>query len=336
MSSEILQILSATWDELVHVAPYFFLGVAIGAVIRTFRLHVRMRDSLARYGAWAVPAAVVIGVISPLCSCGAIPLFVSLVSSGVALAPALTLLLVSPLMSPSGYTITAWELGPAWANLKVFSALFMGFTSGAAFLLLERRGWFGGPGEYLNLKVKGKIDIHGDDCPGELHCHCGDQWSNRLGRAGHGKAVIFLAKAWELSLKTGKFTLFGVVVAVLAERYIPNQWIAGYLGKGTAANIVLVTFLGAPLHVNEISAAAILYSLLGLGLAKGPALAFLIGGPVTSIPALAVLVSMCRRRVVAAFMALTLVGTMILALSFQGVVDRFPAVDAFFEYTKGE
>ncbi|MGE5663211.1 MAG: permease, partial [Deltaproteobacteria bacterium] len=92
--------------ELWHVAPYFFLGVAIGAVIRTFRLHVRMRDALGTFGALAIPAAVLVGTISPLCSCGSIPIFVSLVSSGVPLAPALTLLLVSPLMSPSGYTIT--------------------------------------------------------------------------------------------------------------------------------------------------------------------------------------------------------------------------------------
>jgi uncharacterized membrane protein YraQ (UPF0718 family) len=237
-------------------------------------------------------------------------------------------------MSPSGYTITAWELGPAWANLKVFCALFMGFFAGAAILWLERKGWFGAPGEYL--RVKGKIDIHAEDCPGELHCHCGDQWSNRLGRAGHGKPVIFLAKAWELSLKTGKFTLIGVFVAVLAERYIPREWIAGYLGEGSVTNILLVALFAVPLHVNEISAAAILYSLLGLGLAKGPALAFLVGGPVTSIPAMAVLFSMCRRRVVAAFLCLALAGTLILAITFQGVVDRFPSVNAFFEYSKGE
>jgi hypothetical protein len=237
-------------------------------------------------------------------------------------------------MGPSGYTITAWELGPAWANLKVFSALFMGAFAGTSVFLLERRGWFGGAGEYLRLK--GRIDIHAEDCPGELHCHCGDQWSNRLGRAGHGTPVIFLAKAWELSLKTGKFTLIGVFVAVLAERYIPSAWIAAYLGKGTTLNILLVALFAVPLHVNEISAAAILYSLLGLGLAKGPALAFLVGGPVTSIPAMAMLASMCRRRVVAAFLCVALAGTMVLAVSFQGVVDRFPSVNAFFEYSKGE
>jgi len=317
--------------EAWYVSPYFLAGVLIGAAIRTFRLHVRMRDSLGRYGALAVPAAVVAGTISPLCSCGSIPIFVSLVSSGVALAPALTLLLVSPLMSPSGYLITAWELGPAWANLKLGCAVFMGFFAGGVTLLLERRGLFGNPGV---LRRTGRIDIHAPDCPGDLRCTCGDQWSNRLARKGHGRGVVFLAKAWELTLSTGKFTLVGIAAAVLAERYLPRRWIAGYLGSGSAADVILVTVLAVPLHVNEITAAAILYSLVDLGLAKGPALALLIGGPATSIPAMAVLSALCRKRVVVLFLGLCLAGTLVLALSFQFAVSHWPAVDAMFQYVK--
>ncbi|MGZ8463599.1 MAG: permease [Candidatus Deferrimicrobiaceae bacterium] len=89
-----------------------------------------------------------------------------------------------------------------------------------------------------------------------------------------------------------------------------------------------------PLHVNEITAAAILYSLLGFGLAKGPALAFLIGGPATSIPAMSMLLAMCRRRVVATFLALCLAGTLILSMSFQAAVNRFPAFSVMFDYVK--
>jgi uncharacterized membrane protein YraQ (UPF0718 family) len=133
---------------------------------------------------------------------------------------------------------------------------------------------------------------------------------------------------------TGKFTLLGVVLAVLAERYIPREWIAGYLGEGSVKNVLLVTFFSVPLHVNEITAAAILYSLLGLGLAKGPALAFLVGGPATSIPAMSVLLTMCRKRVVATFLAICICGTLILALGFQFLVSRYPAIDLLFEYAK--
>ncbi|MEK6779847.1 MAG: permease, partial [Candidatus Deferrimicrobiota bacterium] len=151
---------------------------------------------------------------------------------------------------------------------------------------------------------------------------------------GHGRAGVFLAKAWELTLKTGKFTLLGVAIGVLAERYIPREWIAGYLGEGSVKNVLLVTLFSVPLHVNEITAAAILYSLLELGLAKGPALAFLIGGPVTSIPAMSVLLTMCRKRVVATFLAICICGTLILALGFQFLVSRYPAIDLLFEYAK--
>ncbi len=331
MAEELLALGRMLAGETWHVLPYFLAGVGIGALIRTDRVLVRRRDSLGRFGSWAIPAAVLVGFISPLCSCGAIPIFVSLVSSGVPLAPALTLLLVSPLMSPSGYAITAWELGPAWANLKAFSALFLGAFAGIATYLLEKRGFFGNPGV---LRVPGKIDIHAPGCPGELACSCGDQWSNRLAREGAGRGVVFLAKAGELTLTTGKFTLLGIVLGVLAERYVPREWIAGYLGEGSAKNVLLVTLFSVPLHVNEITAAAILYSLLELGLAKGPALAFLVGGPATSIPAMSVLLTMCRKRVVGVFLGICLAGTLILSLSFQFLVDRYPAFNLLFEYAK--
>ena len=73
---------------------------------------------------------------------------------------------------------------------------------------------------------------------------------------------------------------------------------------------------------------------MGLGMAKGPALAFLVGGPATSIPAMSVLATMCRKRVVAVFLAICLAGTFVLAASFQLLVERFPAFDALFQYAK--
>ncbi|RMG61459.1 MAG: hypothetical protein D6713_00345 [Deltaproteobacteria bacterium] len=303
-------------EELHGIWIYFFLGVFIGAVIRTYRLHVRMRNQLAKFGAFAIPVAVLVGAFSPLCSCGSIPLFVSLVSSGVPLAPALALLITSPLMSPSGYTITAWELGVGWANVKFASAIFMGLFAGYLTHYLELRGFFG---KTPLLKAEGPIDIHAPDCPGELRCTCGQQFSNRLARKIDNKFVIFLAKSWELTLKTGKFTLLGIAIAVLAERYIPREWIGGYLSTGSVTNTLFVTFFSAPLHVNEITAAAILYSLLNLGLAKGPGLAFLVGGPVTSIPAMSVLFTMCRRRVLGVYVFVSFVGTILLALVYQAV-----------------
>lgn len=315
--------------EAWHILPYFLLGIAIGAVIRTFRLHVRMRDSLGTFGVWVIPGAIVVGVISPLCSCGAIPLFVSLVSSGVPLSAALTLLLVSPLMSPSGYTITAGLLGIPWANLKLLCAVLMGAFCGTTIWLMERGGLF--PREGL-IKFAGKVDIHADDCPGELHCHCGDQWSNRLGRAGHGNFVIFFAKAWELTLKTGKFTLIGLVVSVVAARYLPREWVSAVLGGGGFLRIIGVTLASAFLHVNEITAAQILYSISDMGVGKGPALAFLIGGPVTSMPAMAVLWTMCRPRVVATFVAIALIGTVVLAVALQAATDLWPSAAAIFQF----
>ena len=69
MGTETSALLKAFVEEISHIWPWFFLGVLLGAIIRTWRLHVRMRDSLGKFGLWAVPAAVLIGTSGSRNSC---------------------------------------------------------------------------------------------------------------------------------------------------------------------------------------------------------------------------------------------------------------------------
>src|SRR5512138_2284843 len=137
MGERLLQLVGYIW-------PYFLIGVAVGALIRTYKLHVHLRNNLPRYGFWGIFVAILVGLISPLCACGVIPIIVSLLMAGMPLAPSMALVVTSPLMSIEGYTITAGLLGPWWANAKLAAAVFMGLFAGLVTHLLERRGFAAG------------------------------------------------------------------------------------------------------------------------------------------------------------------------------------------------
>ena len=312
------------WEGVLHILPFFLAGVLIAAVIRTYRLHVRLRKHLPRFGFWGIFVATGVGVVSPLCACGVLPIMVSLLTTGLPLAPAMALLVASPLMSAEGYGVTYGLLGPAWANAKLVAAVFMGLFTGFATHLIARGGGF----ETADI-FRGPIpvgDIHDPDCDHRIACNCPDKWSNRVAKKYRNKFVIFWAKAVESFIHVGKFTAVGLVIEVLGARYIPQEWIAAVFGKADTHwyTTILVALAAVPLHVNQFTAAGILFGpvdILGADqIAWGPGMAFLIGGPVTALPAIGVFLSLFKPRVFWLYLGLCLAGTLIVAYTTQAIL----------------
>jgi uncharacterized membrane protein YraQ (UPF0718 family) len=306
---------------MLHILPYFVVGVLIGAWIRTYKFHVRLRKHLPRFGSLAVLAATLVAVISPLCACGVLPIMVSLVTSGLPLAPAMALLVASPLMSFEGYAVTAGLLGPTWANAKLAAAVFMGLWAGLVTHFVTRRGF--SPAEIFRGGKPPEGDMHDPGCDHRIACNCPDRWSNRIGRKYPSKFVIFWAKALELLWAVGKYTLVGIVIEVLAARYVPSDWIAAVFGSTRWYTTVFVALASAPLHLNQFTAAGILYGpvnvleRLGQDVSWGSGMAFLIGGPVTALPAMGVFLSLFRPRVFWLYLGICLSGTLIVAFVSQ-------------------
>jgi len=309
------------WDEFLYILPFLVIGVLLEAIIRTFKWHVKIRKALTRFGVLSIGLATLLGVASPLCACATLPLVISLLLAGLPLAPAMALLVTSPLMSPAGYTLLNWELGPVWANVVLTSAIFMGLFAGTITHLLRRYGF---TEDRLFRKALPAGDFHDPDYPvEELRCDCGKQLSHRVDRCTHNKFYVFLAKFWEGSLKIGKFTLIGLFIEVIAGALIPHEWISALLEGQGILPILTLTFATIPLHLPQVTAAAMLYGFVapevgaGITLAKGAGIALLVGGPVTALPVMGVFISMFRKRVLALYLALCVTGTLLLAFTWR-------------------
>lgn len=303
--------------EFRYIFWYFMSGVALEALVRTYGWHIKLRSLLDRFGHGAIWMAAGLGLFSPLCACGVLPLTISMILAGVPFAPAMTLLVTSPLMSPAGYTLTAWELGQQWALVKVIAAVFMGLFAGYVTLYFQKKGWF----ELDSLFTRGipKGDFHDPDYPCEdLQCDCRNMFSKKYVESRtSNKFFIYLGKCVDGTLKIGKFVVLGVLIEVLAARYIPTEWISPLLTNTLPLSIPLITLAVVPLHINQIMASAILYGFVDLPLAKGPGLAFLIGGPVTAIPVMAIFITFFRKRVFFLYLGICLTGTIGLAYTYH-------------------
>ncbi|MDA8430786.1 MAG: permease [Geobacteraceae bacterium] len=314
--------------ELWDVFPYFVVGILLAGYLRTFKIAVKLQASLRKYGALSVVVASFVGIITPLCACGTITTAVSLLFAGLPLAPVMSLMVTSALLSPSTYLITLNDLGPEWTVIRTVSALAMGFFAGGVTHFLCKRGFDKG-----GLFIEGAVvpgDFHDEDYPIEhLRCNCKEKFGNRVAVRTGNKFLIFLAKTAEMFWLVGKYVLVGVVIGAIVERYLPDEWIYRFFGRQDAMNIVWITLASVPMFLHQISASSILShikSSLDGTLDGGSALAFMIGGPVTAIPTMVLFWTIFKKRVFALYMFVCIAGTIMIAFAFQGLVF-VPGVD---------
>ncbi len=316
----LLELLHEMWVELLYILPYLAFGVLLEAIIRTFKWHVKIRHALTRFGHFSIVMATILGIASPLCACATLPLVISLLLAGLPLAPAMALLITSPLMSPASYTMLSGMLGVHWATLIAACAISLGLFGGLITQLLHRYGF---DAESIFRKELPKGDFHDPDYPvEELRCECGKQLSHRVNRCTHNKFLVFLARFWEGSIKIGKFAMLGLVIEVVASSFVPTAWLTNLLTDGGMLDAVMLMFATIPLHLPQVTAASMLFGFYLpepgqlIPLAMGPGIAMLVGGPVTALPVMAIFISMFKKRVLFLYLALCIVGTLTLALVF--------------------
>jgi uncharacterized membrane protein YraQ (UPF0718 family) len=116
------------------------------------------------------------------------------------------------------------------------------------------------------------------------------------------------------SWKLGRWLLLALVIEAVIVLYVPQEAIAGVLGEDNAFAVPLAALVGVPLYLNELGALPIVSGLLERGMQPGAAIAFLIAGGVTSIPAMAAVWGVVRPRVFALYVGIGIFGATLLGL----------------------
>jgi uncharacterized membrane protein YraQ (UPF0718 family) len=251
--------------------------------------------------------ASLMGALSPFCSCGVIPVIAALLATGVPLAPVMAFWLASPLMDPSMFVLTAGVLGFQFAVAKTIAAIGMGLLGGFGVLALQGIGQLSGPalregvgnGGCAGSKIRN---------PKAVIWHF---WSEPARRE------VFRSGAARNSLFLGKWLLLAFVLESLMVAYLPSDLIARIAGDGSVWSIVTATLVGIPSYLNGSAALPLVAGLIEKGMAPGAAMAFLVGGGVTSIPAALAVWAIAQRKVFVAYLTFATIGSLLAGLAFQ-------------------
>ncbi|MFO7664084.1 MAG: permease [Chloroflexota bacterium] len=114
-----------------------------------------------------------------------------------------------------------------------------------------------------------------------------------------------------------KFMLLAFFLEALIKLYIPTAWITGLMGSDNMGAIWLAALLGVPIYTSNLAALPLVSGLLAQGMNPAAALAFLVAGPTTTLPAMAAVWGLVRRRVFALYVAIAFLGAIGLGISYS-------------------
>ncbi len=278
--------------QLRQILPYFITGIILGSIISVFfkdKIHGAMRSLRNKnIGFFGIVTASILGIASPLCMYGTIPLAASFSKSGMKDDWLAAFMMSSILLNPQ-LIIYSTALGEKALTIRLLSCFLCGICAG---LLVK----------YL-YKDKSFFDFSGFEEP-ENH----DTDPN---------PVMRLLKNIGRNLKaTGGWFLLGVVLSALFQRYVPADVISGLFGK--RFGVLMAATIGVPLYACGGGTIPLLIQWLSDGMSMGSAAAFMITGPstkITNLGALKIVLGMKRFMIYIAFvMAFSLVTGMVVNL----------------------
>lgn len=294
LSSKLILAALQAWSQVLRLGPYVAGGILLAALLHRLDLPRRWGRWLSRRGPGAVLGAAFLGVLSPLCTYGTVPVLLELLHAGASPGPAIAFLAASSLLNPQLFVVMSGGLGLPLALTHLAGVLLLSAPVG---LLAQRLR----PQILLNEAVLPTPRTPAAS-PRE---HGGKEEGS--GERGRG----FLSHLLRLTEVVGLYFVVGVILAALLQVLVSAQFVASLLGADRWHGVVLAGVLGVPFYACGGGAVPLIATLLDQGMSPGAALAFFLAGPATRLTALAAMRTLLNRRALVAYVAYVVAGAVL-------------------------
>jgi uncharacterized protein len=274
--------------------------VTIVSLIRGFFPPERIRPILVGRG--LLPgtfAAAGLGIVTPFCSCSAVPLFIGFVEAGVPLGVTFAFLISSPMVNEVALVLLWGLFGPWIALAYIAAGLTVAIVGG---LVIGRLGLERYVEEYVWRIQAGPAGL----------VQVKPSWGERAGEAWRSTRAL----VWKLT----PYLFLGIGVGAVIHGYVPTDLIVSVGGRGNPLAVPVVVLLGVPMYSNAAGTIPIVEALLGKGLPVGTTLAFMMGVTAISLPELIILRRVMKPQLLAVFVATVAGGILIVGYLFNALI----------------
>lgn len=275
--------------------------VFVMGVIQTFFAPERTRALLSgkRMGIGNILAAS-LGIVTPFCSCSAVPLFIGFLSAGVPLGVTFSFLISAPMVNEVALALLfgmfGWQVAALYLGLGLLVAIVSGLVIGQ--LKMER---------YLEDWVQAiQAGAHPGYEAGAM------SWAER-GEAGLRHIREIVAKVWP-------YVIAGIALGAGIHGYVPEDFMASFMGKDVWWAVPAAVVLGVPMYTNAAGIIPIVQALIGKGAALGTVLAFMMSVIALSAPEMIILRKALKPQLIATFAGVVALGILIVGYVFNAVL----------------
>ena len=295
-------IFSEALDFFIYdtIKIFFLLSVIIliVAIIRTFFSPEKTRAILSKsQGYLGNVFAALLGIVTPFCSCSAVPLFLGFLEAGVPLGVTFSFLVASPMINEVAlvmlWGLFGWKISFIYIGSGLVIAIFSGIVIG-------------------RLKVEDLVE-HFDH---KKQTCCAQSTSMTFNdRIAYAKGYTrdLLKSIW-------LYVIIGIGLGAWIHGYVPADFLAKYAGRGNWFAVPLVTLIGIPLYSNAAGVIPLVSALTGKGVAMGTALSFMMAVTALSLPEFIILRKAMKLKLLIIFASVVGIGIIFTGYLFNLVL----------------
>jgi len=269
------------------------------AVIRSFLPPEKIKKMLStKYEIFGNVLASLIGIVTPFCSCSAVPLFIGFVESGVPLGVTLSYLIAAPMINEVAAVLLlglfGWKIAAIYIVSGVVISIVVGFILGK--LKLEHQVQ-----DYV-WKIKVKNNLKAEK----------RTWKERMRLAYEDTAGIVK--------QVFPWVIIGVGIGAFIHGYAPENLLTNIAGKGNWFAVPLAVLIGVPLYSNAAGILPVVQSLIAKGLPLGTSLAFMMAVTALSLPEMMILRKVMKTKLLILYFGIVTLGIIFTGYLFNAII----------------
>ena len=274
--------------------------VFVMGMINSYFTPERTRALLAGRGEGAANVmAASLGIVTPFCSCSAVPLFIGFVQAGVPLGVTFSFLISAPMVNEVALTLLfgmfGWQVALLYLSLGLSVAIVSGWVIGRLKMEMYLEDW---------VRDMPKTSANFDATEMSL--------AERM-QGGFDAVREIVGKVWP-------YILGGIAMGALIHGYVPQDFMASFMGKDAWWSVPLAVLIGVPMYTNAAGVIPIVQALLSKGAALGTVLAFMMSVIALSLPEMIILRKVLKMRLIATFVGVVATGILLVGFVFNAVL----------------
>ncbi len=245
--------------------------------------------------------AAALGIVTPFCSCSAVPLFIGFLQAGVPLGITFSFLISAPMVNEVAlamlFGLFGWKVAALYLLLGLSVAVGAGLVIGKLAMEHQLEDW---------VREMQRMQIPAAQLPEQ-------GWPERFDSAlGHVREIV--GKVW-------RYVVLGIALGAAIHGYVPQAFMASIMGKdGPWWSLPVAVLMGVPMYTNAAGIIPVVEALIGKGAALGTVLAFMMSVIALSAPEMLILRKVLKPKLIATFVAVVASGILLVGYVFNAVL----------------